>query len=116
MLEVRESTLAGSLPRSSSKGTLARLAGRPPHLRRTQRLSMASGCASLLPRLHHEVGTVIEPCSSSRNGLPVFFSFSSSRAVQSQSPQAHGSEPFSSRHLHRSWASCTFTSSKYSSQ
>src|SRR5882757_2010068 len=30
MLEVRESTLAGSLPRSSSKGTLGRLAGRPP--------------------------------------------------------------------------------------
>src|SRR5882762_6180985 len=54
--------------------------------------------------------------SSLRKGVPEFFSFSSSRAVQSQSPQAQGSEPFSSRHLHRSWASCTFTSSKYSSQ
>src|SRR6267143_5452311 len=116
MLEVRESNAGGISTRRSRKGTLGRLAGRPPCLARTQRLSIAAGCASLPSRLHHEAGTVIEPCSSSRNGLPVFFSFSSSRAVQSQSPQAHGSEPFSSRHLRRSFASCTLTSSKYSSQ
>ncbi len=51
--------------------------------------------------------------SSSRKGLPAFFSFASRCAVQSQPPQAQGLEPFSSRHLRRSWASCTFTSSKY---
>jgi hypothetical protein len=54
--------------------------------------------------------------SQFRNDVPEFFSFSSSRAVQSQLPQAQSSEPFSSRHLRRSCASCTLASSKYSSQ
>jgi hypothetical protein len=36
--------------------------------------------------------------------------------VQSHSQQAHGSVPFSSRQRLRKWASCTLTSSKYSSQ
>src|SRR5260370_386030 len=72
------------------------------------------GCTAY--RSRYEMGSASERCSSPRNGLPVFFNFSCSRAVQSQSPQAQGSEPFSSRHLRRSCASCTFTNSKCSSQ
>ncbi len=45
-------------------------------------------------RLAYALGSLEELRGRSRNGLPAFFSFSSSRAVQSHSPQAHGSEPF----------------------
>jgi len=38
----------------------------------------------------------------SRKGIPLLLSFSSSRAVQSHPSQAHGSVPFSTRHLRRS--------------
>ena len=54
--------------------------------------------------------------SDSRNGSPDAFSFRSKRSVQSQSPQAQGSEPFWSWQLRRSCASCTRVSSKYRSQ
>jgi len=40
--------------------------------------------------------------SDSRKGVPVVLSFCSSRAVQSQLPQAQGSAPFWSRQLRRS--------------
>src|SRR5437016_13632468 len=76
-----------------------------------------AGRAFFFPFLsHYGVGSARELRKSGRNGSLVFFSFSSSRDVQSQSPQAQGSEPFSSRHLRRSCASCTLTRSKYSSQ
>src|ERR1700730_15991287 len=82
------------------------------------RISITPGLRSGQPCIRDLRITVwdVQFCSSSRKGLPVFFSFASRRAVQSQSRQAQGAEPFSSRHLRRSWASCTFTSSKYSSQ
>ncbi len=85
-----------------------------PILRQDRRVGNSSSALLLL--LPYGVESSKELCSSSRNGSPEFFSFSSSRAVQSQSPQAQGSEPFWSRHLRRSWASCTLTKSKYSSQ
>jgi len=70
-------------------------------------------CASFPFSSYYEMGSISELCRTSRNGLPAFFSFSASRAVQLQSSQAQGSEPFSSRHLWRSWASCTFRGSNY---
>ena|ERR1700674_1456749 len=83
-------------------------------LRRSRRTGSASSPFPISSL--YRVGLLKESCSSLRNGLPVLFNFSSSRAVQLQSPQSHGSEPFSSRHLRRSCASCTLTRSKYSSQ
>src|SRR5579863_3311169 len=60
---------------------------------------------------------VISPWRSiSRNGFPEVSSFRSRRSVQSQSLQAHGSDPFWSRHRRRSCASCTRVRSKYLSQ
>src|SRR5271163_3588632 len=61
-------------------------------------------------------GELAEKRSDSRNPAPDSFSRFSRRAVQSQSPQAQGSAPFSSRHLCRSCASCTRVRSKYFSQ
>src|SRR5437879_13252926 len=47
---------------------------------------------------HYGVGSARELRKSGRNGSLVFLSFSSSRDVQSQSPQAQGSEPSSPAH------------------
>ena len=52
----------------------------------------------------------------SKNDAPLLASFSSSRFVQSQSQQAHGSAPFSCRQLRRACASLIASSSKYFSQ
>jgi hypothetical protein len=46
----------------------------------------------------------------SRNDLPVFFSFASRRAVQSQSPQAPRLGAVLVAALRAAWASCTLTS------
>jgi len=54
--------------------------------------------------------------SVSRKDSPWPRNFSSNFCVQSQSQHAHGSVPFSCRQLRRECASCTLTSSKYSSQ
>src|SRR5262249_10477363 len=54
--------------------------------------------------------------STSRNGRSRVLIHASSRSVQAQSQQAQGSEPSRSRQRCRPWASCTRTSSKYSSQ
>ena len=68
-------------------------------------------CAQCLVVNHSQsafrVGRNAGACSASR---------ASRRSVQSQSPQAQGSVPFSSRQLARAWASWTFTRSKNSSQ
>ena len=92
-------------------------AHRGRHPRRTSVGRFFEGQYRFLPPLRPYVaGSPKVKCRSDKNGLPVLFNFSSRRAVQSQSPQAQGSEPFSSRHLRRSWASCTLTNAKYSSQ
>src|SRR5882762_2960395 len=52
----------------------------------------------------------------SRNDRPWPPNVSSNFCVQSQSQHAQGSVPFSCRQLRRECASCTLTSSKYSSQ
>src|SRR6267378_309679 len=54
--------------------------------------------------------------SLSRKDSPWPRNFSSNFCVQLQSQHAQGSVPFSCRKLRRECASCTLTSSKYSSQ
>ena len=54
--------------------------------------------------------------SALRSGWPWPLSFASSRWVQSQSQQAHGSVPFSWRQFRRECASFTLNNSKYSPQ
>src|SRR6266849_8024937 len=79
-------------------------------------LEGAATAARLIVGTGRRVSLHVLVASRSRNALPARRSFSSSRSVQSQSQQAHGSVPFSCRQLRRECASFTLSKSKYSSQ